>query len=66
MVVPIFLVGLAFIRGGAQFLSNYLLSRVINAVLLKLREQMFQTLLHAKTEFYQKSSASSSNQCGCI
>jgi ATP-binding cassette, subfamily B, bacterial MsbA len=58
-LVPIFLVGLAFIRGGAQFLSNYLLSRVINSVLLKLREQMFQTLLHAKTEFYQKSSASS-------
>ena len=58
-LVPIFLVGLAFIRGGAQFLSNYLLSRVINAVLLKLREQMFQALLHAKTEFYQKSSASS-------
>lgn len=58
-LVPIFLVGLAFIRGGAQFLSNYLLARVINAVLLKLREQMFQTLLHAKTEFYQKSSASS-------
>jgi subfamily B ATP-binding cassette protein MsbA len=58
-LVPIFLVGLAFIRGGAQFLSNYLLSRVINAVLLRLREQMFQTLLHAKTEFYQKSSASS-------
>ena len=58
-LIPIFLVGLAFIRGGAQFLSNYLLSRVINAVLLKLREQMFQTLLHAKTEFYQKSSASS-------
>jgi subfamily B ATP-binding cassette protein MsbA len=58
-LVPIFLVGLAFIRVGAQFLSNYLLSRVINAVLLKLREQMFQTLLHAKTEFYQKSSASS-------
>jgi subfamily B ATP-binding cassette protein MsbA len=58
-LVPIFLVGLALIRGGAQFLSNYLLSRVISAVLLKLREQMFQTLLHAKTEFYQKSSASS-------
>jgi subfamily B ATP-binding cassette protein MsbA len=58
-LVPIFLVGLALIRGGAQFLSNYLLSRVINAVLLKLREQMFKTLLHAKTEFYQQSSASS-------
>lgn len=56
--VPVFLVGLAIVRGGAQFLSNYLLTRVINAVLLKLREQMFQTLLHAKTEFFQKNSAS--------
>ena len=56
--VPVFLVGLAIVRGGAQFLSNYLLSRVINGVLLKLREQMFQTLLHAKTEFFQKNSAS--------
>jgi subfamily B ATP-binding cassette protein MsbA len=56
--VPVFLVGLAMIRSLAQFLSNYLLSRVINSVLLKLREQMFQTLLHASTTFFQKNSAS--------
>ena len=56
--VPVFLVGLAFVRGLAQFLSSYLLNRVINAVLLKLREQMFQSLLHASTTFFQKNSAS--------
>ncbi|MBT8519892.1 lipid A export permease/ATP-binding protein MsbA [Polynucleobacter paneuropaeus] len=56
--VPVFLVGLALVRSLAQFLSNYLLTRVINSVLLKLREQMFQTLLHARTVFFQKNSAS--------
>jgi subfamily B ATP-binding cassette protein MsbA len=56
--VPVFLVGLAMVRSLAQFFSNYLLSRVINSVLLKLREQMFQTLLHARTTFFQKNSAS--------
>jgi subfamily B ATP-binding cassette protein MsbA len=56
--IPVFLVGLAVVRSMAQFLSNYLLTRVINSVLLKLREQMFQTLLHASTTFFQKNSAS--------
>jgi subfamily B ATP-binding cassette protein MsbA len=56
--VPVFLVGLALVRSLAQFLSSYLLTRVINSVLLKLREQMFQTLLHARTTFFQKNSAS--------
>ena len=57
-LVPVFLVGLAIIRGLSQFLSSYLLTRVINAVLLKLREQMFNTLLHAKTTYFQQNSAS--------
>ena len=56
--VPVFLVGLALVRSLAQFLSSYLLTRVINSVLLRLREQMFQTLLHASTTFFQKNSAS--------
>jgi len=56
--VPVFLVGLALVRSLSQFLSNYLLTRVINAVLLKLREQMFHTLLRARTVFFQKNSAS--------
>ena len=55
--VPAFLVGLAIIRGAAQFLSNYWLNRVINAVLLVLREQMFNRLLGAPTEYFQKSTA---------
>jgi len=55
--VPLFLVGLAIIRGAAQFLSNYWLNRVINEVLLILREQMFARLLHAPTEFFQQSTA---------
>jgi subfamily B ATP-binding cassette protein MsbA len=55
--IPLFLVGLAFIRGAAQFLSNYWLNRVINEVLLILREQMFARLLHAPTEFFQQSTA---------
>jgi subfamily B ATP-binding cassette protein MsbA len=55
--VPLFLVGLAFVRGAAQFLSNYWLNRVINEVLLILREQMFARLLHAPTEFFQQSTA---------
>jgi subfamily B ATP-binding cassette protein MsbA len=56
--VPLFLVGLALVRSLAQFLSNYLLTRVINSVLLTLRKQMFHTLLHAKTTFFQTNSAS--------
>jgi subfamily B ATP-binding cassette protein MsbA len=55
--VPLFLVGLAFIRGAAQFFSNYWLNRVINEVLLILREQMFARLLNAPTEFFQQSTA---------
>jgi len=58
-LVPVFLVGLAFVRGMAQFLSSYLLNRVINAVLLKMRMQMFKALLHSSTTFFQKNSASS-------
>ena len=56
--VPVFLVGLALVRSLAQFLSNYLLTSVISAVLLKLRQEMFHSVLHATTQFFQKNSAS--------
>lgn len=55
--VPAFLVGLAFIRGAAQFLSSYWLNRVINSVLLVLRQQMFERLLRVPTEYFQKTSS---------
>lgn len=55
--VPAFLVGLAVIRGFAQFSSSYFLNRTINSVLLVLREQMFKRLLNASTEYFQRSTA---------
>lgn len=55
--VPAYLIGLAIIRGIAQFSSNYFLNRTINSVLLVLREQMFKRLLAASTEFFQRSTA---------
>ena len=55
--VPAFLVGLAFVRGAAQFLSSYWLNRVINSVLLVLRQQMFERLLKVPTEYFQKTSS---------
>ena len=57
--VPAFLVGLAFIRGLAQFGSNYALSHITNSVLFKLREQMFNRLLQAPADIFQSRSAAS-------
>lgn len=52
--VPLVLIGLAFVRGGSQFLSNYLLSRISNHVLLTLRLQMFSNILQAPASYYQR------------
>jgi ATP-binding cassette, subfamily B, bacterial MsbA len=57
--VPAFLVGLAFIRGCAQFGSNYALSHITNSVLFKLREQMFNRLLQAPADLFQNRSSAS-------
>ena len=57
--VPAFLVGLAFIRGFAQFGSNYALSHITNSVLFKLREQMFNRLLQAPADLFQNRSSAS-------
>ncbi|QWD80132.1 lipid A export permease/ATP-binding protein MsbA [Polynucleobacter sp. MWH-Spelu-300-X4] len=57
--VPAFLVGLAFIRGLAQFGSNYAMGHITNAILYKLREQMFTRLLQAPADLFQNKSAAS-------
>ena len=57
--VPAFLVGLAFIRGLAQFGSNYALSHITNSVLFKLREQLFNRLLQAPADLFQNRSSAS-------
>ncbi|MCS6765925.1 MAG: lipid A export permease/ATP-binding protein MsbA [Candidatus Protistobacter heckmanni] len=58
-MVPVALIGLALIRGVAQFGSSYLLNRVSNTVLLALRDDMFASLLRAPAAYYVRQTASS-------
>ncbi len=57
-LVPLAVIGLALVRGAAQYASNYLLSWVSNRVLLDLRLHMFQRMLHASAFFFQRETAS--------
>lgn len=57
-LVPLAVIGLAFVRGGAQYLSGYLLQYVSNKVLLELRLKMFDRLVHASVGFFQRETAS--------
>ncbi|CAG9171622.1 Lipid A export ATP-binding/permease protein MsbA [Cupriavidus pinatubonensis] len=57
--VPAILTGVALIRGVAQFASGYLLSLISNRVLLKMRMQMFDRMLHAPAHFYHRNTAAS-------
>ncbi|TAL55749.1 lipid A export permease/ATP-binding protein MsbA [Pandoraea sp.] len=56
--VPTAIVGLAVLRGLAQYSSNYLLSWVSNHVLLDLRVRMFERMLHAPAAFFQRQTTS--------
>ncbi|WP_116317419.1 MULTISPECIES: lipid A export permease/ATP-binding protein MsbA [unclassified Cupriavidus] len=57
--VPAILTGVALIRGVAQFASGYLLNLISNRVLLKMRMQMFERMLHAPAAFYHRNTAAS-------
>ncbi|MCY1340811.1 Lipid A export ATP-binding/permease protein MsbA [compost metagenome] len=57
--VPAILTGVALIRGVAQFASGYLLNLISNRVLLKMRMQMFERLLHAPAGFFHRNTAAS-------
>lgn len=57
--IPLALIGLAIVRGGAQFASSYFMNRVLNNILLTLREQMFARMLHAHADFFGKQTVSS-------
>jgi len=56
--IPLAVVGLALLRGVAQYAANYLLSWVSNRVLLDLRLKMFEQMLHAPAAFFQRETAS--------
>ncbi|MGF6759376.1 lipid A export permease/ATP-binding protein MsbA [Paraburkholderia sp. GAS42] len=56
--VPVAVIGLALVRGAAQYLSGYLLSYVSNKILLELRLKMFDRMIHTSVAFFQRETAS--------
>jgi subfamily B ATP-binding cassette protein MsbA len=56
--VPIAVIGLALVRGVSQYTSNYLLNYVSNRILLQLRLEMFQRMIHTGASFFQRETAS--------
>ncbi|KVC63526.1 lipid A export permease/ATP-binding protein MsbA [Burkholderia ubonensis] len=56
--VPIAVIGLALVRGVSQYASGYLLSYVSNRILLQLRLEMFQRMIHTSASFFQRETAS--------
>ena len=53
---PVALILIAFLHGGSMFMSNYLLGKTSQSVLLKLRSQIFHKLLRWPAETYQRNS----------
>ncbi|CAB3773216.1 lipid transporter ATP-binding/permease [Burkholderia sp. MSh2] len=56
--VPIAVIGLAFARGAAQYMSQYLLSYVSNRILLQMRLDMFARMVNTGASFFQRETAS--------
>ncbi|WP_322104959.1 lipid A export permease/ATP-binding protein MsbA [Paraburkholderia sp. J41] len=57
-IVPLAVIGLALVRGLAQYASGYLLQYVSNRILLELRLKMFERMIHASVGFFQRETAS--------
>ncbi|PTB19642.1 lipid A export permease/ATP-binding protein MsbA [Trinickia symbiotica] len=57
-LVPLAVIGLALVRGVAQYASGYLLSYVSNRILLDLRLRMFERMIHTGASFFQRETAS--------
>jgi subfamily B ATP-binding cassette protein MsbA len=57
-LVPLAVVGLALVRGAAQYASGYFLSYVTNKILLQLRLEMFHRMIHTSAGFFQRETAS--------
>jgi subfamily B ATP-binding cassette protein MsbA len=57
-LVPLAVIGLAFVRGVSQYASGYLLAYVSNRILLELRLKMFNRMIHTSVGFFQRETAS--------
>jgi ATP-binding cassette, subfamily B, bacterial MsbA len=57
-LVPLAVIGLALVRGLAQYASGYLLQYTSNRILLELRLKMFERMIHSSVGFFQRETAS--------
>ena len=57
-MVPMTIIGVFLVRGAAQFISQYALSRIANEGMLRLRTALFERLLAADMGLFQRQSAS--------
>ncbi len=55
--IPPLLVGLYLVRGVTSYVSSYYMAYVGSYVVLKLRQQMFERLLHMPVRFFDNSSS---------
>lgn len=56
VAAPIALIFISVLHGGSMFMSNYLLGKTSQAVLVKLREEIFHKILRWPAATYQKNS----------
>jgi subfamily B ATP-binding cassette protein MsbA len=56
LAAPIGLIFISVLHGGSMFMSNYLLGKVSQKVLRKLRAQIFHRILHWPSSAYQENS----------
>lgn len=56
VAAPIALIFISVLHGGSMFMSNYLLGKTSQAVLVKLRGEIFHKILHWPANTYQKNS----------
>lgn len=54
LAAPIGLILVACLHGGSMFMSNYLLARASQSILYRLREQLFEKILHWSEDVYQR------------
>ncbi len=57
-MVPLGILVLAVVRGISQYASGYLIAYISNTVLLRLRLEMFERLVHTSVGFFQRETAS--------
>lgn len=54
LAAPVGLILVAILHGGSMFMSNYLLARASQSILFRLREELFDKILHWPEDVYQR------------